>query len=244
MLRNSKFDAEEIEREKGVIVEEMNMYFDTPRDFIGGVYDELLIRRPAARLDIIGRKETVRVRDARDVLDYIGPAGTAGAMVVGIGGRSATEPTERLEELLGDLERRPRRPRRPLQRRAARREGHTKQSDQAHISSASEPAARDPTGTYVLSSRPCSAAGCRRALHRGARARGSPTTSSHELRLHRRGSLYAQAGVDINRIDDAVTTIVDELERIVASRCPRTSSRRRRTSPRAASCSSSRARRD
>src|SRR5207237_8862243 len=42
MLRRSKFEEEEIEREKGVIVEEMNMYFDTPRDFIGGVYDELL----------------------------------------------------------------------------------------------------------------------------------------------------------------------------------------------------------
>src|SRR5437867_8687913 len=42
MLRNSKFDTEEIEREKGVIVEEMNMYYDTPRDFIGGVYDQLL----------------------------------------------------------------------------------------------------------------------------------------------------------------------------------------------------------
>ena len=30
MLRHSKFDPEEIEREKGVIVEEMNMYYDTP----------------------------------------------------------------------------------------------------------------------------------------------------------------------------------------------------------------------
>ena len=39
MLRNSKFDAEEIEREKGVIVEEMNMYYDTPRDYVDGVYD-------------------------------------------------------------------------------------------------------------------------------------------------------------------------------------------------------------
>src|SRR2546430_16848433 len=42
MLRRSKFDSEEIDREKGLIIEEMNMYFDTPRDFIGGVYDELL----------------------------------------------------------------------------------------------------------------------------------------------------------------------------------------------------------
>src|SRR5258708_25899956 len=33
MLRNSRFDPEEIDREKGVILAEMNMYFDTPRDF-------------------------------------------------------------------------------------------------------------------------------------------------------------------------------------------------------------------
>src|SRR5205807_10623415 len=34
------------------------------------------------------------------------------------------------------------------------------------------------------------------------------------------GSLYAQAGVDIQRIDDAVTTIVDELKRIVDEAVP------------------------
>src|SRR5215471_837667 len=42
MLRHSKFDPEEIEREKGVILEEMNMYEDTPRDHIGTVYETLL----------------------------------------------------------------------------------------------------------------------------------------------------------------------------------------------------------
>ena len=39
MLRHSKFDPEEIDREKGVILEEMNMYQDTPRDHIGTVYE-------------------------------------------------------------------------------------------------------------------------------------------------------------------------------------------------------------
>src|SRR5438132_2371522 len=34
------------------------------------------------------------------------------------------------------------------------------------------------------------------------------------------GSLYAQAGVDLNRIDEAVTTIVDELQRIVDESVP------------------------
>src|SRR5215218_3842262 len=49
MLRNSKFAPDEIDREKGVIIEEMNMYYDTPRDFIGRVRGAAL-RRPAARL--------------------------------------------------------------------------------------------------------------------------------------------------------------------------------------------------
>src|SRR3989475_3263539 len=60
MVRNSKFDSEEIDREKGVIVEEMNMYFDTPRDFISGVFDDLVFGDHPLGWDIIGRKETVR----------------------------------------------------------------------------------------------------------------------------------------------------------------------------------------
>src|SRR3954464_6110518 len=60
MLRHSKFQPDEIDREKGVIVEEMNMYFDTPRDYIGGVYETLLFGDQPLGWDIIGRKETVR----------------------------------------------------------------------------------------------------------------------------------------------------------------------------------------
>ena len=54
------------------------------------------------------------------------------------------------------------------------------------------------------------------------------------------GSLYAQAGVDINRIDDAVSTVAAELRKIAEEPSRRTSSRRPRASRRAASCSSSR----
>jgi predicted Zn-dependent peptidase len=71
MLRNSKFDPEEIDREKGVIVEEMNMYYDTPRDFIGGVYDELLYGDQPLGWDIIGKKETVRAATRDTFLGYV-----------------------------------------------------------------------------------------------------------------------------------------------------------------------------
>jgi predicted Zn-dependent peptidase len=71
MLRRSLFDPDEIEREKGVIVEEMNMYYDTPRDFIGGVYDQLLYGDQPLGWDIIGRKETVRAATRETFLGYV-----------------------------------------------------------------------------------------------------------------------------------------------------------------------------
>src|SRR4029078_12752821 len=71
MLRNSRFDAEEIDREKGVIIEEMNMYFDTPRDFVDGVYEELVYGDHPLGWDIIGRKETVQGATRDSFLDYI-----------------------------------------------------------------------------------------------------------------------------------------------------------------------------
>ena len=87
MLRNSRFDAEEIEREKGVIVEEMNMYFDTPRDFVGGVYDQLLYGDQPLGRDIIGTKETVRAATRETFTSFIDRWYRPERMVVGVGGR-------------------------------------------------------------------------------------------------------------------------------------------------------------
>src|SRR5881296_489457 len=83
MLRRSKFDPEEIDREKGVIVEEMNMYFDTPRDFISGVYDALLYGDQPLGWDIIGRKETVRAATRDTFLGYVDHWYRPKRMVVG-----------------------------------------------------------------------------------------------------------------------------------------------------------------
>src|SRR5436189_5432841 len=103
MLRNSKFASEEIEREKGVIVEEMNMYYDTPRDFIGGVYDQLLYGDQPLGWDVIGKKETVRAADRDTFLGYVDRWYKPERMVVGLGGNLGDDPLAKLEELLGDL---------------------------------------------------------------------------------------------------------------------------------------------
>ena len=67
MLLHSLFDAEEIEREKGVIVEEMNMYLDTPTSYLPGVYDRLCYGDTPLGRDIIGTPGDGARGDARDV---------------------------------------------------------------------------------------------------------------------------------------------------------------------------------
>src|SRR5437762_3001344 len=136
MLRNSKFEPEEIDREKGVIIEEMNMYFDTPRDFISGVYEELLYGDQPLGWDIIGRKETIRAATHDTFRSYIDHWYKPKRMVVGVGGKVGEGLHERIAELLGDIPQGDTGEPKPIALSTngdARVKVHTKASDQAHI---------------------------------------------------------------------------------------------------------------
>jgi len=67
---NPNFDSKEIEKEKGVIIEEMNMYQDTPARYIGDLFMELLYGDQPAGWGIIGNKETVRSFGPEDFIKY------------------------------------------------------------------------------------------------------------------------------------------------------------------------------
>jgi predicted Zn-dependent peptidase len=226
MLRHSKFDASEIEREKGVIVEEMNMYYDTPRDFIGGVYEELLYGDQPLGWDIIGRKETVRGATRDTFTSYVGSWYRPERMVVGVGGKVGEGLHERVQELLGDMPAAPTGSPAPVQLsggNGACVKVHTKASDQAHICLGVHSHPLEHPDRYVLqvlatvlgggmSSRLFTEVRERRGLAYYVYGVNHSYTDT--------GSLYAQAGVDINRIDDAVSTIAAELRKIAAEAVP------------------------
>jgi predicted Zn-dependent peptidase len=226
MLRNSKFDPEEIEREKGVIIEEMNMYYDTPRDFIGGVYEELLYDDQPLGWDIIGRKETVRGAKRDTFSGYVDRWYKPSRMVVGVGGKIGDGLHERVQELLGDLEEAETGRPEPVQvtpRDGAQVKVHTKASDQAHVCIGVHSYPLEHPDRYVLqvlstvlgggmSSRLFTEVRERRGLAYYVYGLNHSYTDA--------GSLYAQAGVDINRIDDAVSTIAAELRKIAAEAVP------------------------
>lgn len=62
---------EEINREKGVIVEEINMYEDMPARKVSDLFEELLYKGSPLGFDIAGTKETVTSFDRKTFTDYI-----------------------------------------------------------------------------------------------------------------------------------------------------------------------------
>ena len=83
---NSKIPKEEIEKERGVIIEEINMYLDTPMAYIGDLWEKLLYGNQPAGWLTLGRKETVKKLKRQQFLDYLKKHYTAPNTIVCVAG--------------------------------------------------------------------------------------------------------------------------------------------------------------
>ncbi|MBD3244486.1 MAG: hypothetical protein GF335_00650 [Candidatus Moranbacteria bacterium] len=70
ILNNPKFEKRMIEKEKKVIIEEINMYEDTPMQHIHDIFESLIFCGNAAGRDIIGNKKTVSEITKKDLLEF------------------------------------------------------------------------------------------------------------------------------------------------------------------------------
>jgi len=98
MLSDSKFDPKEIEKEKGVIVEEMNMNEDNPMRIIGDIYENLVYGDTPLGWDIIGKKEIIKNTTRKDFLSYMKNLYSAENMVVVVAGGINSDKTFKLAE--------------------------------------------------------------------------------------------------------------------------------------------------
>ena len=71
MLLNSRFDPREIEREKGVIIEELNMYRDNPMIYIEDIFEQCLYGDTPAGWDTLGTKNTILKFSRKDFIRYV-----------------------------------------------------------------------------------------------------------------------------------------------------------------------------
>ena len=203
------------------------MYFDTPRDYLGGLYEQLLYGDQPLGWDIIGRKETVRGATRETFLDYLDRWYQPTRLVVGVGGKFERRPAREARGARVGLPARrdagpgPRPAR--LERRTARDRAHEGVGPGARLASACASYPIVHPDRYALqllstvlgggmSSRLFTEVRERRGLAYYVYGVNNSYTDA--------GSLYSQAGVDINRIDEAVETIVREIRRIAEEPVP------------------------
>lgn len=87
MISNSLFDPDEIQKEKGVIIEEINMYLDEPEDLVYELLNELMFKNSSLEYPILGTEKSVASLNRKAILDYFYDNYTADNIVISLAGK-------------------------------------------------------------------------------------------------------------------------------------------------------------
>jgi predicted Zn-dependent peptidase len=91
LLRNSRLDPDDIEKERQIIIEEINMSLDLPQFKAELLIDGLIWQDQAMGRDVAGSKETVSAITRKQLTDYINRHYLAGNAVISITGNITPE---------------------------------------------------------------------------------------------------------------------------------------------------------
>lgn len=86
MLTSAQFPPHEIEKERGVILEEYNMYQDTPMYQIGWDFERLLFGNQPMGWDQLGRPETIKAFQQSDFINFKNTLYQPGNTVIAVAG--------------------------------------------------------------------------------------------------------------------------------------------------------------
>lgn len=91
MFLNSKFDKEEVLRERGVVIEEVNMILDDPPKLVSYLYEELLYGDQPIGWKVIGEKEIISNLNREIVSNYFTTHYLAKNTIIAVAGNIAKE---------------------------------------------------------------------------------------------------------------------------------------------------------
>lgn len=101
MLFHSKYDPKEIKRERGVIVEEINMYEDNPRMHIDDLLEEALFPDSTLGWNIAGPREVIKTVPREKLIGYRDAYYIPSRMAVVVAGKVEAGIWKRLEDTFG-----------------------------------------------------------------------------------------------------------------------------------------------
>ncbi len=103
MLKESLLDAEEIEREKGVIIEERRMKQDNPMNHIWDLYEQLQFGDQPLGWDVLGPSETIKSLNRDDFVKYVSSLYSPKNMAVVFAGKIPDNIQELTEKYFLDM---------------------------------------------------------------------------------------------------------------------------------------------
>jgi len=104
VLFHSTFPANEIEKEKGVILDEMASYLDSPEESIMDDFEDLLFKGTGLGHNILGLEDDLKSLQKDDVLDFMQQNYDTNEIVIAIGGNYSLPQVERLgNKIFGKL---------------------------------------------------------------------------------------------------------------------------------------------
>jgi predicted Zn-dependent peptidase len=224
MLMHSKLDAGEIEKEKGVIIEEINLYEDMPMRKIGDVYESLLYGNTPMGWDIAGEKDIIRSLTRQDFLKYMDSLYSANNITVVVaGGMDEKAVLTDIEKFFGKMKRYDtEKPKKVIENQIKPnlliRE---KKTEQIHIALGVRTVSLDNPDKYPLAVLASILGGgmSSRLFSEVREKRGlAYYVRSHQDEYVDVGSLVSVAGIDPKRVSEAVEVIMSEYQKVGAGK--------------------------
>ncbi len=220
MLQNSKLDQKEVDKERGVILEEINLYEDTPSRKIGDIYESLLYGDTPMGWDIAGEKDVIKAINREDFVSYMQSLYSAHNITVVVAGGIDSAKTEELaEKYFGQMKRfdilrydkvveKQEKPKVLVRQ---------KQTEQVHIAIGFRTIPINNPDKYALSVLSAILGGgmSSRLFHEVREKRGLAyyvRTSSEQYQDV--GNLVSTAGLDPKRLEEGIKVIVEEYSKI------------------------------
>ncbi len=224
MTQNSKFEVAEIEKERGVIIEEINMYEDSPQRKVSEVYESLVWGDQPLGWDISGNKEVIRKLKRSEFLDYFGKHYRPNNIVISIAGNLEKQETlELVRDYFGKMktEKVPQFLKVKENQTKPKVDVKYKKTDQAHLCLGARTFRFDHPDRFKLGVlNAILGGGMSSRLFINVRERRGLAYYIHSSieSYQDTGTLVAQAGADLARIEDCVKVILEELAKISSSK--------------------------
>ena len=217
---NATLATEEIDRERGPILQELNMYEDAPARHIGDLFESLLYGDTPLGWEIIGPKDNIRSFQRKDFIKYLNRAYVAGNVVVGIAGNF--DPAWAKKVIARDFAglRTGANPERKVIRERQKAPAihvQTKKTDQTHMMLGVRTFDMYDDDRYALGVlATLLGGGMSSRLFMAVRERRGLAYRVHTMTesFHDAGYLVTQCGVEHANLDETIRVIMDEYKRI------------------------------